>query len=37
MEMEMEPKYLTKTDIQLNANIPGTKNDKKILQKAPEK
>ena len=36
MEMEIESKYLTITDVQLNTNISGTKNDKKILPKAPE-
>ena len=36
MEMEIESKYLTITDVQLNPNISGTKNDKKILPKAPE-
>ena len=36
MEMERESKYLTITDVQLNPNISGTKNDKKILPKAPE-
>ena len=37
MEMEIESKYLTITDVQLNPNISGTKKDKKILPKAPEK
>ena len=27
MEMEIESKYLTITDVQLNSNISGTKND----------
>ena len=36
IEMEIESKYLTITDVQLNPNISGTKNDKKILPKAPE-
>ena len=29
--LEMEPKYLTKSDIQLNPNMLRTKNDKRIL------
>ena len=29
--LEMEPKYLTKRDVQLNPNISGTKNDKRVL------
>ena len=33
----MEPKYLTKTNVQLNSDILRTKKDKKILRKAPEK
>ena len=32
----MEPKYLTKTNVQLNSDILRTKKDKKILRKAPE-
>ena len=34
--LEMEPKYLMKTDIQLNPDISRMENDKKILQKAAE-
>ena len=34
--LEMEPKYLMKTDIQLNPDISTMENDKKILQKATE-
>ena len=29
--LEMEPKYLTKSDIQLNLNMLRTKNDKTVL------
>ena len=29
--LEMEPKYLMKTDVQLNPNILRMENDKKIL------
>ena len=29
--LEMKPKYLTKTDTQLNPNVSRMKNDKKIL------
>ena len=29
--LEMEPKYLTKSDVQLKPNILKTKNDKKVL------
>ena len=29
--LEMEPKYLTKSDIQLKPNISRTKNDKRVL------
>ena len=29
--LEMEPKYLMKTEVQLNPNILRMKNDKKIL------
>ena len=32
----MEQKYLTKTNVQLNPNILGTKNNKNVLQKAPQ-
>ena len=31
LNLEMEPKYLTKSDIQLNPNILRTKNNKRIL------
>ena len=31
LNLEMEPKYLTKSDIQLNPNIWRTKNNKRIL------
>ena len=30
-DLEMEPKYLTKSDVQLNPNILRTKNDKRVL------
>ena len=30
----MDPKYLMKTDVQLNPNILRTKNDKRVLSKA---
>ena len=32
----MEPKYLTKSDVQLKLNISRTKNDKRVLLKALE-
>ena len=31
--LEMEPKYLTKSDLQLNPNILRTKDDERVLQK----
>ena len=31
LNLEMEPKYLTKSDIQLNPNILRTKNNKRLL------
>ena len=31
LESQMEPKYLMKSDIQLNSNILKTKNDKRVL------
>ena len=31
LNLEMEPKYLKKSDIQLNPNILRTKNDKRVL------
>ena len=34
--LEMEPKNLTKSDVQLNPNVFRTKNDKWVLQKALE-
>ena len=37
MEMEIESKYLTITDVQLNPNISGTKNDKKNNAKSTRK
>ena len=36
LNLEMEPKYLTKSDIQLNPNILRTKNHKRVLLKALE-
>ena len=31
LNLEMEPKYLTKSDFQLNPNISRTKNDERVL------
>ena len=36
LNLEMEPKYRTKSDIQLNLNILRTTNDKRVLYKAIE-